>query len=95
MEVAGDIAPSDDVQSTANYDGSDARSFQVSGCQTDSLMTDWSQRYQQRYVNLILKACPGDGRCVLCDSGSVAVLSRNEVISKCDISDELGGHEFI
>lgn len=87
MQVTGHVAEGNNIHGAADDDGRYTSGFQVSSCQTDSLMTDWSQGNQQGDVNFVFQAGLGYCRSVFGGGSPVAVLRWHEVIPVSETAD--------
>lgn len=80
----------DDISRSADDHGTDTGGFKYSGRQTDGLMADGSQRYQYRYINLIIKA--GTGYCWAVHVHGLALtkLRWHKMKARCHTTDIAG-----
>ena len=76
VQIAGYTARFDNIKGRANNRGRNAIGFQMPGYQTHGLVTDRSQRYQQRQIYLILLAQFKNARGIGLPGVALAVFGR-------------------
>lgn len=56
MQVTGNTAVLNDINSSSYYNSGNSIGFQVPGNQTHGLMTNWSQGHENGHIHLVLLA---------------------------------------